>query len=86
MRWSGGLSPRILWGKMAPGFRSMEHRKTAVERAFELARSGRCLSIRDVAFKLHAENFDITHLEGPVLRKQLSELIDEALKPKGKGA
>lgn len=61
----------------------MEFRKTALERAFELARSGKCLTIRDIAFQLHAEKYDISHLEGPALRKQLIELIEEAIEPKG---
>ena len=56
----------------------MEVRKTALERAFELARSGNCLSIRDIAFKLNAEKYDISHLQGPALKKQLLGLIEEA--------
>ena len=63
----------------------MEIRKTALERAFELARSGRCLTIRDIAFKLNFEKYDISHLEGPALRKQLVTLIDEATKPVDEG-
>jgi len=59
----------------------MEVRKTALERAFEVARSGRCLNIRDIAFKLNSEKYDISHLEGPALRKQLMELIEKATKP-----
>ena len=62
---------------------TMEFKKTALERAFELARSGKCLTIRDIAFQLHVEKFDISHLEGPALRKQLIELIEEAIEPKG---
>lgn len=58
----------------------MELRKTAVEKAFELARSGKCLSIRDVAYGLRAERYDISYLEGPALRKQLQAVIEEALK------
>ena len=58
----------------------MESRKTPLERAFELARSGTCLSIRDIAYKLNSEKYDISHLEGPALRKQLMELIEEATK------
>ena len=61
----------------------MDHNKSALERAFELAGSGSCLTIRDIAYKLHAEKYDISHLEGPALRKQLQSLIDEATKPKG---
>jgi hypothetical protein len=63
-------------------FGGHDHRKSALERAFELARSGSCLSIRDIAFKLNSEKYDISHLEGPALRKQFQDLIDEAIKPK----
>ena len=59
----------------------MEFRKTAVERAFELASSGSCQTIRDIAYKLNAEKYDISHLEGPALRKQLLALIAQATKP-----
>ncbi len=62
----------------------MEFKKTSLERAFELARSGKCLTIRDIAIQLHAEKYDISHLEGPALRKQLAELIEEAIEPKGR--
>jgi hypothetical protein len=61
---------------------TMEFKKTALERAFELARSGKCLTIQDIAFQLHAEKYDISHLEGPALRKQLIGLIEEAIEPK----
>jgi hypothetical protein len=63
----------------------MEVRKTALERAFELARSGRCLTIRDIAYKLNSEKYDISHLEGPALRMQLMALIEEATKPVDQG-
>ena len=62
----------------------MDYGKTAVERAFELARSGSCLAIRDIAFKLHAEKYDISYLEGPELKKQLLALIEEATKGKAR--
>ena len=62
----------------------MDYGKSALERAFELARSGSCLSIRDIAFKLHAERYDISYLEGPELKKQLLALIEEATKRKGR--
>ena len=60
----------------------MENRKTALERAFELARSGRCLLVSDIAHKLHAEKYDFSQLKGPVLKKQLMSLIEEATKLK----
>lgn len=57
----------------------MDYTKNALERAFELARSGRCHTIRDIAYKLHPEKCDISHLEGPALRKQLQSLTDGAI-------
>ena len=63
---------------------TMQFKKTALERAFELARSGKCLTIRLIAFQLYAEKYDISHLEGPALRKQLVELIEETIDPKGR--
>jgi hypothetical protein len=66
----------------APLWISYDHgcEKTPLERAFELARSGKCLSVRDIAYQLHAEKYDIAQLQGPTLRKQLLELIEEATK------
>jgi hypothetical protein len=63
----------------------MDYRKSALERAFELARSGNCLTIRDIALKLNSEKYDISHLEGPALRMQLLALIEEATKPVDRG-
>ena len=60
----------------------MERRKTALERAFELARSGRCLTVSDIAHKLHEEKYDLSQLEGPVLKRQLLSLVEEAIKRK----
>lgn len=60
----------------------MESRKTALERAFELARSGHCLSVTDIAHKLHEEKYDLSQLEGSALKKQLMALIEEATKLK----
>ena len=59
----------------------MDPYKTALERAFELARSGTCLTITDIAQKLHSEKYPIEQLEGPLLKKQLQELIERATKP-----
>jgi hypothetical protein len=61
---------------------AMDQRKTTLERAFELARSGRCLSFNDIAHQLHAEKYELSQLQGPVLKKQLLILIEEATTPK----
>lgn len=48
-----------------------------VERAFELARSGTCLSMEDIRRRLKAEGYENTqaHLAGSAIRKQLLELM-----------
>jgi len=51
---------------------------TALERAFELARSGKCLNVLDIQKRLKSERLDTCHLEGPTLKKQLMRLIAEA--------
>ena len=56
----------------------MEVRKTALERAFELARSGKCLNLSDIIKKLKAEKFDANQIQGAALRKQLLLLIEKA--------
>lgn len=61
-------------------FGSMDTNKTTLERAFELARSGKCLNINDIALHLHSEGYSVSQLEGPVLKKQLLSLIEEAIK------
>jgi hypothetical protein len=56
----------------------MEINKTALERAFELARSGKCLSVHDIFLHLHSEGYAVGQLEGSTLKKQLSALIEKA--------
>ena len=57
---------------------AVDGRKTTLERAFELARSGRCLTVTDIAHKLYEEKYDLSQLEGPILKKQLTAIIEEA--------
>lgn len=56
----------------------MHPNKTAIERAFDLARSGACSRIGQIIARLGREGYDGRHIEGRVLRKQLSNLIEEA--------
>jgi hypothetical protein len=53
---------------------------TTLERAFALARSGRCASVQDIRLTLKHERFDQVeaHLAGPSLGRQLRALCDEA--------
>ena len=59
----------------------MDIGKTELERAFELARSGKCLSVEEIARHLHSEGYDISSLEDQTLKKQLKLLMEEAKKP-----
>ena len=49
-------------------------RPFALERAFELARSGECGGISDIKAALKAEGFSGTQISGPSLTRQLREL------------
>ncbi|MDP8997420.1 MAG: hypothetical protein M3O03_10545 [Pseudomonadota bacterium] len=55
--------------------------KTVLERAFDLARSGICLNVRDLINRLKIEGYTIEQIQGPSLNKQLKELIERAKKP-----
>lgn len=49
---------------------------SVIERAFELARSGTCSSVQEVAQRLKREGFESVeaHLAGMSIRRQLKEL------------
>ncbi len=49
--------------------------QTSLERAFELARSGRCASIDEIKHRLKAEAHNQDVIEGRSLRLQLRALI-----------
>ena len=52
----------------------MPLRPTALERAFELARSGDYARPQDIRARLNAEGYDGAQIEGPSLLRQLREL------------
>ena len=54
---------------------------TAVERAFQLARSGRVAGLAEIATSLNREGYYANQIEGPVLKRQLAALIKAARKP-----
>ena len=56
----------------------MDTRKTALEKAFEIARSGRCLHFPEIIQKLKGENYEVSQIVGPALKKQLCQIIQEA--------
>lgn len=51
-----------------------------LERAFELARSGKCKDISELERQLQQEDYlgVIQHLKAPTLRKQLQTIMNEA--------
>lgn len=62
--------------------RAMDPNMTALERAFQLARSGRFAGLQEIATSLNREGYSVKQIEGPLLKRQLSELI-KASRPKG---
>ena len=53
----------------------MEPNKTALERAFELARSGRYDTSHAIKTAVSAEGYSVTQITGRTLMKQLREII-----------
>ena len=56
----------------------MDYRLTTLEKAFQLARSGDCPSLGYLLKKLKDEGYDTSQVQGKALRKQLSQLIEDA--------
>ena len=56
----------------------MDVRKTVLEKAFELARSGKCLTVEEIAKQLKSERYDASQIVGLALRKQLIVLIEKS--------
>jgi hypothetical protein len=58
--------------------RAMDYDTSALERAFELARSGRCKSVQEIRTVLKSEGYWVSQIEGKFLSAQLRTLIKEA--------
>jgi hypothetical protein len=56
----------------------MNDRPTALERAFQLAKSGRCVSIEEIDKILKRERYSPKQTSGPALRRQIREVIRSA--------
>ncbi len=56
----------------------MDVRKSALERAFELARSGTCANLAALKTRLDREGYASGQVYGPALAKQLNALIKDA--------
>ena len=53
----------------------MNQRMTALERAFQLARSGQVSTVSEIKTSLARDGYSINQLDGPALRRQLVVLI-----------
>jgi len=58
--------------------RSMDHKMTALERAFQLARSGQLSTITEIVGSLRRDGYSAEQIQGPALRRQLTNLIRAA--------
>jgi hypothetical protein len=56
----------------------MDHRITALERAFQLARSGKVSGLSGIVKALRREGYSGDQIEGPALKRQLTGLMKTA--------
>jgi hypothetical protein len=56
----------------------MTFRPTALERAFELARSGEHAGPPEIRERLKREGYDAKQIEGPMLMRQLRDICEAA--------
>jgi hypothetical protein len=62
----------------------MKQNMNTIERAFELARAGQCVTLKDIRVRLLAEGYAQDMLVGRYLSSQLRQLMREAnTKPYG---
>jgi len=61
--------------------RGMDHRMTALERAFQLAKSGQVSDLSEIRKALDREGYSGNQIEGPVLKRQLADIIKSARGP-----
>ena len=64
---------------------TMDGTKTTLERAFELARSGSVLNMAELYSKLKREGYMLSQIDGPALRRQLSQLMRERSRAEAAG-
>jgi hypothetical protein len=60
---------------------AMDQYLTALERAFQVAKSGRVKDLEEIRMLLRREGHDVSQLQGPLLRSQLKKLIEAARAP-----
>ena len=60
--------------------RGMDQKMTALERAFQLARSGSVAGLTEIVASLNREGYSANQIEGRLLKRQLADLIKAARK------
>ena len=68
---------------MRANLQGMQANTTALERAFELARSGACISIVEIKQRLNAEGYSNDVVMGRQLLAQLKAVIEKARGSRG---
>jgi hypothetical protein len=58
----------------------MDQKMTALERAFQLARSGHVAGLTEIVSSLNREGYSANQIEGRLLKRQLADLIKAARK------
>lgn len=61
----------------------MDVRVSQLERAFQLAQSGRCTTVADIKRKLREEGYQDDQVEGPLLFGQLNSLMKKSASQQG---
>lgn len=64
----------------------MDVRVSQLERAFQLAQSGRCTTVADIKRKLREEGYQDDQVEGPLLFGQLNSLMKKSASQSGTGS
>jgi len=58
----------------------MHQKMSALERAFQLAKSGEVAGLTEIVTSLNREGYSASQIEGPLLKRQLANLIKAARK------
>jgi hypothetical protein len=58
--------------------RGMQANLSALERAFQLARSGQVIDVKDIKAQLKREGYDLAQITGSLLVRQLQRIIKAA--------
>ena len=56
----------------------MDPKTTCLERAFQLAATGRYLTVTEIKLRLHEEGYAHSQVDGPLLKRQLVDAIASA--------